>query len=144
MSDENKAESITAVRSPPRPFGSKNKSKQLLDAIIADDPEAPEAIAKTIVDAAKAGKSWACELVANRPWPAHKQRTVAFELPPLNTATDLRDAMNAALQAVAAGILSFDEGEQMCSMLNNYAEPVVEHADLERDIKGETVNAAAS
>ena len=32
----------------------------------------------------------------------------------------------------------------MCSMLNNYAEPLVEHADLERDIKGETVNAAAS
>jgi hypothetical protein len=48
--------------------------------------------------------------------------------------------MNAVLQAVAAGILSFDEGEQMCSMLNNYAEPVVEHADLEREVKGETVN----
>jgi hypothetical protein len=119
-----------------RPFGSKNKSKQLLDAIMADDPEAPKEIAKTIVTAAKAGKSWACELVANRLWPAPKQRTVAFELPPLNTAADLRDAMNAVLQAVAAGILSFDEGEQMCSMLNNYAEPVIEHADLEQEIKG--------
>jgi hypothetical protein len=98
-----------------RPVGSKNKSKQLIDAIIAEDPDAPAEIAKVLIAAAKAAKPWAVEVVASRLWPAPKGRLIEFDLPPVRTPEDIPMALDAVLQAVAAGILTPDEGAALSS-----------------------------
>jgi hypothetical protein len=57
---------------------------------------------------------------------------VQFELPPLDTLPDIQIALNAVLQAVADGVLSIEEGENMASMLSDDARPVIGNADFER------------
>jgi hypothetical protein len=121
----NNAESIPVASSPGRPPGSRNKSKQLLDAIIAEDPDAPAEIAKVLVAAARAGKPWAVEAVASRLWPAPKGRLIEFDLPPVRRPEDISLALDAILQAVAGGILTPDEGAALSSTVIDGAAKVM-------------------
>jgi hypothetical protein len=121
---------------PGKPKGAKNKSTQLMEVIVAANPEALKEIAEKVIEKARAGTPWACELLFNRLWPEPKPRGsfIQFELPALDKLSDVQTALNAVLQAVADGVISIEEGEHMASMISDYAKPVIEQADMERRI----------
>jgi hypothetical protein len=96
-----------------------------MEAIVTADPEALKEIGAKVVEKAKAGAPWACELIFNRLWPTPRGRLVRFELPALDTLPDVQAALNAVMQAVATGALTLEEGESMCSMIADYAKPVL-------------------
>jgi hypothetical protein len=135
---------LNIPRKPGRPLGSRNKSRQLIDALSASDPNALQAIVDTTLAAAKNGRAWAIQILMDRLYPVPRGRLVEFELPPLNSIPDVQAALNAVLQAVAGGALTLEEGESMCSMISDYAKPIIEQADFERRvIEAEPGNGAA-
>jgi hypothetical protein len=116
---------------PGRPAGSRNKANALIQAINDTDPEALKTIAEKVITKAKEGTPWAVELLFSRLWPEPKPRDpmVSFELPPLDKLDDVKGAIDAVLQAVAAGQISIAEGQAMCSMISDFARPVLELAE---------------
>jgi hypothetical protein len=74
------------------------------------------------VKLAKAGEPWAARELLSRLWPAPKERTVRFELPPLLTAADAEAAITAVLAAVAGGSVSPSEGDKIVSIIKTKAE----------------------
>lgn len=111
-----------------RPRGSKNKVLLALDMIGA---EAAEGVLNKAVEAAKGGDIRAAELILSRCWPARKGRTVAFPLPPVQSAADVLAAVSAVVAAVAAGDLTPDEGQQLAAVLEA-SRKTIELADVER------------
>jgi hypothetical protein len=114
-----------------RPVGSKNKSRQLIDALNARNPEALQAIVDKTLEAALAGKPWALTLLMDRLYPVPRGRLVEFSLPQLSTLADVKGALDATLQAVAGGQLSLEEGDAMCGMISEYAKPILDHLELQ-------------
>ena len=54
--------------------------------------------------------------------PPHKDRPVAFELPPLNNSADAAKAMMAILNATAAGDISPSEAAEVSRIIESFAE----------------------
>jgi hypothetical protein len=133
MPDKSDTKFLPGVSGNPRgrPRG-KSKSTQLMEAIVTADPAALKEIGAKVVEKAKAGSPWACQLIFDRLWPLPRGRLVQFELPPLDTLSDIQTALNAVMQAVANGTLTIEEGENMASMITDYAKPVIENVDFER------------
>jgi 4-oxalocrotonate tautomerase len=102
--------------------GPESQHTQLMDAITAD-PDAVKDVAAKILEKARAGSPWACELIAARLWPVPRGRLVEFELPPLNDAADLQKAIGAVMQSCAAVILSIEEAVHLSSILSKYVRP---------------------
>ncbi len=117
-----------------RPKGARGKHAALMEALFSDDKQAVKDIAAVVKGAALSGKPWACELIMERMWPVPKGRVVNFDLPVLNTLSDVRNAMNAVLQAVSNGLLTLEEAEAVSSMISKHAQPVIAEADLESRI----------
>jgi hypothetical protein len=78
---------------PGRKPGSRNKGNSLIDAINDCDPEALQSIVKQTVDAAKAGKVWAIQIIFDKLFPALKERAVSFELRHIATVADVAAAL---------------------------------------------------
>ena len=110
-----------------RPEGSRNKATIALDKIASD---AGKDILKKMVEAAKSGDLRAAELVLSRLWPPRKGRTIAMQLPPIDTATDVVKALGAVADAVASGDITPDEGVAVSSVLE-IKRRAIETADLE-------------
>jgi len=97
-----------------RPAGSRNRASLMLDALA--EGEAADVL-RRVVEAARGGDMRACELILARVWAPRKGRVVTFTLPPLSTASHVADALNAALQAVADGVLTPDEGQAVAALI---------------------------
>jgi hypothetical protein len=113
-----------------RPIGSKNKSRQLLDAINASDPGALQEIVDITVKAAKQGKPWAICEILSRAFPVPKGRLIEFPMPAqLRDAKDLQEAIENVMQECGAGLLTSEEAEHLCSIFSEYVKPAIEHAE---------------
>ena len=99
---------------PGRRAGSRNTATVMLDALA--EGEAADVL-RRVVEAAKGGDMRAAELVLARVWAPRKGRPVPFPLPPLSTASNVADALSAALQAVADGVLTPDEGQAVAALI---------------------------
>lgn len=97
-----------------KPPGTRNPVLVALDAIGADGAAAT---LQAVVAAAKGGDMQAAGILLSRVWPARKGRPVTFGLPPMETAADMVGALAAVVQAVAAGILTPEEGQAVAAML---------------------------
>lgn len=116
---------------PGRPAGSRNRATVMLDKLAEAD--AREILAKQI-ELAKEGDQRAADLVMSRVWPVRKGRLVALDLPAIDTATDIVAALGVVAEAVAAGVISPDEGNGVASILETKRR-AIETSDLEKRIK---------
>ena len=98
-----------------RPAGSRNKSTLALDDYLQGNAQA---LTEKCVTMALAGDTVAMRLAMERVAPVRRGRPVRFDLPPLNTPSDIVEALGGILQAVAAGEITPDEGITINSMLD--------------------------
>ena len=105
-----------------RPRGIRNKSAQLIEALLAGDAEA---ISVSVIDAAKSGDMTAARLVLDRILPTRKDSPINITLPPIRTAKDVTAAMSELLASVATGELTPDEGQQLSKLLESYLKTLV-------------------
>jgi hypothetical protein len=100
----------------------------LAEKLMAD--EAGEVV-KAVIAAAKVGDMSAARLVLERIAPARKGRPVVFDLPRIETASDVLAALGAVVQSVAAGTLTPDEGATVAGLLDAQRR-AIETVDIER------------
>ena len=100
-----------------RPKGALNKATLATQALL--DGEA-EALTRKVVELAKDGNPVALRLCLERLLPPRKDRPVTIDLPPLEGAQDLPQALKAILEAVARGEITPGEGHTLTAMLDAY------------------------
>lgn len=98
-----------------RTAGSRNKATLLLDEIA--DGQAEE-ILKSVLQAARDGKSWAADLILTRVWPARKTRAVVLDLPEIKSAGDVLEAQSAIVRAAVGGEVALDEAEALAGLID--------------------------
>jgi len=98
-----------------RPRGSRNKATLLAQAILDEDAEA---IARAVVQAAKAGDMTAARLVLDRLVPPARERPIALTLPEdISTVHGLERAQEAVLRALVSGELLPGEASTLFNMV---------------------------
>jgi hypothetical protein len=100
-----------------RPRGSLNKTTLATQTLL--DGEA-EVLTRKVLDLAKAGNPMALRLCFERLLPPRKDRPINFDLPPIQGAADLTQALEAILRAVAQGEITPGEGQVLTGMLEAY------------------------
>ncbi|MER2269840.1 DUF5681 domain-containing protein [Methylobacterium oxalidis] len=109
-----------------RPKGSRNRATLALEQLLDGEGNA---IVRKAVELAKDGDGAALRLCMDRLLPARKDRTVSFELPPIETTADLPRATSALLQAVASGDLTPAEASDIGKAVDAHVR-AIEAADL--------------
>jgi Family of unknown function (DUF5681) len=94
--------------------GSRHKSTLLAEKILEDDRDG---IINAVVAAAKKGDPTAMRLCVERLVPLRKGRPVVFDLPAIETAADVANALGAIAGAMAAGELTPDEAGAVAGVL---------------------------
>ncbi len=79
--------------------------------------EAAEAVLQTVISKAMDGDHASAALVLSRAWPAKKNRSVAVDMPTVETTADIMVALSAVLSSVADGTLTPDEGTALSGIL---------------------------
>jgi hypothetical protein len=77
-----------------------------------------EAIVKTAIERAMAGDGAALRLAIDRLMPPVRERFLKFDLPPVESASDLPKAIGAIVGQVASGSITPSEGSTICGMLS--------------------------
>jgi hypothetical protein len=113
-----------------RPRGSRNKTTVMLEKLLADDAEA---VARSVIAAARAGDMSAARIVLDRLCPVRRDQPIEIDLPSITGASDALAAMGVVLDAVAEGSLTPSEGEAVTSLLGSYLS-AIEINDLEARI----------
>ena len=113
-----------------RPKGSRNKTTLAVEALL--DGEA-ETITRKAIEKAKEGDMGAIRLCLDRVCPPVKDRPVAFEMPPIESAADAATAAGAVVEAVAAGELTPHEAGEVSKVLSTYV-TALEASELEQRI----------
>lgn len=117
---------------PGRPAGSRNRATLLLDKLAETDGR--DILTKTI-EAAKGGDLRAADIVLSRVWPVRRGgRPVTFELPSIETASDIVKAVGSVATAVAGGELTPEEGNAVAAILE-VKRKAIETTDLETRIQ---------
>jgi hypothetical protein len=89
-----------------RPKGARNAATMAAEVLLDGEAEAT----RKCVELAKAGDTVALRFCLERILPARKSRSVAFDLPAIDTAADLVRAFAAVVKAMASGEIAPDEG----------------------------------
>ena len=113
-----------------RPRGSRNKTTVLVEKLLADDAEA---VARSVIVAARAGDMAAARIVLDRLCPVRRDQPIEIDLPSITGASDALAAMGVVLDAVAEGSLTPSEGEAVSTLLDRYLR-AIEINDLETRI----------
>lgn len=100
-----------------RPRGSKNAALVALDRIGED---AAQDLLKSVIALARDGDMAAARIILDRVWPVRKGRPVTFDLPRVESAQDIAKAIGGILEAVAAGLLTPDEGQALSTILESH------------------------
>ena len=111
-----------------RPPGARHAALLALDAIGA---EGAKGIMHAVVGAAQSGDMRAADILLRRLWPERKGRAVLFDMPPIETASDIAAALGRIANAVAAGEASPEEGAAMASIFEAQRR-AMETVELER------------
>jgi hypothetical protein len=97
-----------------RPVGSRHKALVALDTLGSNSAES---ILLAVIRQAEAGDTTAARIILDRAWPARKGRTVAVDLPVINNAGGVLEALSAITAATAAGELSPDEAQVLAALI---------------------------
>ena len=110
--------------------GARNRTSALALKLMDADAE-PVILA--LIKAAKGGDVAAIQLVLERVAPLPRNRPVQFDMPAIETAADLGEAMGAILQAAADGELTPDEAVSIASLIETRRR-TIETLELEQRI----------
>jgi Family of unknown function (DUF5681) len=100
-----------------RPRGARNRTTMLMQDLLADHAEA---IGRNAIALAQEGDIAAIRVCMDRLAPARKDKPVAFDLPPLDTAADSVAAAASIVAAVAAGELTPSEAAELAKVIDVY------------------------
>lgn len=111
-----------------KPKGARNQLTELAEKLLADDAQA---VAQTVISAAKGGDMTAARLILDRILPVRKGRPVNFELGTIATADDVTRAIGAVLAAMSQGDLTPDEAATVAGVLDQKRK-AIETVELEK------------
>jgi hypothetical protein len=114
-----------------RQKGSRNKATLLLDEIGSDG--AADLI-QMVKGKAADGDLRAAAILLARLWPSGRDRPVALDLPPIETALDISRAHAAVVAQLAAGEITPDEANRVSDVLENQRR-IFETSDLEKRLQ---------
>jgi|SRR5664279_4531346 len=97
-----------------RPAGARSRVTALAQRMMDADAEA---VIAALLKAAKGGDTTAIRMVLERVAPTSRNRLVWFDVPPIDTAADVGDALNAVLRAASGGELAPDEAVSIASLI---------------------------
>jgi hypothetical protein len=100
-----------------RPKDSRNRSTQAALALLE---AAAEALTRKAVELALAGDTTALRLCLERLCPPRKDTPIVLELPPLTSAGDAADAVQAVVMAVSQGEITPLEGASVVALIDAY------------------------
>ena len=117
-----------------KPKGARARVTQLAEKLLEDDRDA---IVRAVIAAAKGGDSTAMRLCIERLIPVRKGRAVVFDLPTIETAADVANALGAIAGAMAAGELTPDEAGAVAGVIEakRRAIETVEHEERLRKLE---------
>ncbi len=117
-----------------KPKGARARVTQLAEKLLDDDRDA---IVRAVIAAAKGGDPTAMRLCVERLVPPRKGRPVVFDLPAIETAADVANALGAIAGAMAAGELTPDEAGAVAGVLEakRRAIETVEHEERLRKLE---------
>jgi hypothetical protein len=115
---------------PGRPPGSRNKTTVVLENLLSSEGEA---LTRKAIELALAGDGVVLRACLDRILPLRRGRPVTFPLPPLGSAADLPEALNAVLAAVADGAVTPDEGVSLAQIIETRRR-AIETMELDRRI----------
>ena len=113
-----------------RPKGARNRTTLAAEALLEGQAEA---ITQKVVDMALEGDLTAARMCLDRILPIRRERRVSFDLPPINSAEDVVNAMRAIAAALASGELLPSEAAEAGSFVGWHAK-AIEVFDLEQRI----------
>ena len=111
-----------------RPSGSRNTTTLAVEKLLEGEAVA---ITRTCIDRAKGGDSIALRLVMERVVPLRRGRPVQFDLPAIDSASDLAVALGGILRATANGVLTPDEAATIAGVLETKRR-AIETSELEQ------------
>lgn len=114
-----------------RPKGARHKTTLAIEALLEGEAEA---LTRKAVELAKAGDMQALRLCMDRLAPPRKDRSVTFDLPPIDTLGDLPKATRALMAAVATGELTPAEAAELGKLLDAHVK-AIEVTDLNRRLE---------
>jgi Family of unknown function (DUF5681) len=101
-----------------RPKGARGKAALLAERMFEGEAED---IIRAAIDLAKGGHVAAVRVCLDRLAPRPKDRVIAFELPPLQSAADAASALAAITAAVTAGELTPSEAGELFKLVDGFA-----------------------
>lgn len=114
-----------------RPKGSRNKTTIALEALI--DGEGEEVI-RTLINSAKNGNIVAARALLDRLVPPRKERPIDFELPDIETPSDIALGTEAVLRGMGDGSLLPEQAKALLGALAEHSR-AIELADLDVRLK---------
>ena len=109
---------------PGKPKGARHHTTRAVEALMEGDAEA---ITGRVIQAAKGGDLAAARLILDRICPPRREPATPIDLPTIETAADLPEAVSAILAAVAAGDLSPSEAGRLSGVLADTARALEAH-----------------
>jgi hypothetical protein len=113
------------------PKGTRHRVTMLAEKLMGDDAED---IVRAVVNAAKAGDPTAMRLCIERLVPVRKGRPITFDLPPVETATDISKALGVIAKSMAAGELTPDEAGTVATVMEAHRK-AIETTELEERVR---------
>jgi hypothetical protein len=114
-----------------RPPGSRNHATLMADVLLEGEVEA---LTRKAVELALEGDTTALKLCLERIVPRRKARAVAFDLPSIDRAEDLGNAIGTVIREAASGRLLLDEAAALIGMMDARRK-VMETIDLEQRLQ---------
>jgi Family of unknown function (DUF5681) len=113
------------------PKGTRHRATMLAEKFMEDDAED---IVRAVVNAAKAGDPTAMRLCIERLVPVRKGRPITFDLPPVETASDISKALGVIAKSMAAGELTPDEAGTVATVMEAHRK-AIETTELEERVR---------
>ena len=113
------------------PKGTRHRATMLAEKFMEDDAED---IVRAVVNAAKAGDPTAMRLCIERLAPLRKGRPITFDLPDIETASDITKAFCMIAKAMAAGEMTPDEAGTVATVIEAHRK-AIEMAELEERVR---------
>ena len=114
-----------------RRTGSRNKATLAAAALLAGESEA---LTRKAVELALVGDPTAMKLCIERILPPCRERSVKFELPPIESAADIAPAMKAVTSALAGGEITPGEASTIAAVVDTFVR-AIETSDFDRRLQ---------
>jgi uncharacterized protein DUF5681 len=111
-----------------RPKGSRNRTTLAMEALIEGSSEV---IANKAIETGLSGDTRMLQALLRTMVPPRRDRSIEFELPPINTPADAAAASSAVIAACAAGELTPSEAREVMGLLASHVQ-IIEVAALDQ------------